>query len=92
MTKIGESMNAKDLGETLKTLVASGKDLREAGYTRIEIGDIKLELTEPEPPAPVKVPSASTTEEEVPAIDDPDTYGGHLPQRRTFSPRPEREE
>jgi hypothetical protein len=84
-------MNAKDLGETLKALIASGKELREAGYVRIEIGEVKLELAKPD--APQLVPVTAGVSEDSNPIDDPDTYGGELPQRRVFSTRPtEREE
>lgn len=74
-------MTAKDLDEQLKTIAARAKELRDAGVIgRVTIGDIKFELVGAEPPAP-----ASQHDEPTNPIDDPETYGGHLPQPRWAS-------
>jgi hypothetical protein len=80
-------MTNKQLEETLATLAAKAKDLRQAGVTRVAIGDIELELAEPEPPpAPPPVderqPKSEDDGRRRSAIDDPDTFGGEIPRRR----------
>lgn len=82
-------MTAKELDETLKTLIANGKGLREAGYTRLEVGDVTLELGAPEP-ASVTVQSPSGQDDTDP-LNDANTFGGHIPMRRG-APRPTEDE
>lgn len=73
-------MTDRELEQTLSVLAAKGKDLREAGYTRIAIGDLRLELAEPQPPVPTLLAQPESDKD---PLDDPDTFGGgEVPRRR----------
>ncbi len=74
-------MDAKQLDETLTTIANRAKALRDSGVVgRVSVGDVSFDLASPEPvPA---VPVMATQDNIGSPLDDPDTYGGHLPQRR----------
>lgn len=73
-------MNPKDLEDTLAAIAGKAKALREAGVSGpVTIGDVSFELDGPEPAAPVM---AQPQEQDLPPIDDPETYGGFVPHRR----------
>jgi hypothetical protein len=70
-------MSPDDLDKTLAAIALRAPALRDAGVTgRVTIGDIVFELD-----APVPVPQPTS---DLPPVDDPDTYGGEMPQRRRF--------
>jgi hypothetical protein len=69
-----------DLGRTLKTIAEHATALRESGVTGVVwIGDIRFSLSGVDPSP---MPAAA---EDLPGnpLDDGDTYGGHVPQRRS---------
>jgi hypothetical protein len=75
-------MLAKDLDDTLKTIAARAKELRDAGVVgRVTIGDIAFELDAPEPQPAVTVQLSDKGE--VDPLKDPDTFGTDgVPKRR----------
>jgi hypothetical protein len=73
-------MNPQQLDEILKSIATNAKGLREAGISgRVVVFGIEFNLTEPEPSLPVQPPTNS----DVDPLDDPDTFGGEMPIRRT---------
>lgn len=78
------SMTAKDLEDTLAVIATKAKALRDAGVTGpVAIGDISFEIASANV-AETEVPATNpiVVEQPLPAIDDADTYGGHIPKRR----------
>lgn len=80
---------AKELDETLATIVKQAKALREAGVTgRVSVGLISFELASAEPPAAPAATTEQAVEEEPNPLDDGATYGGYVPTRRRRDVRP----
>lgn len=76
-TTPGGRMTGKQLEEHLTTIAAKAKALRDAGVVgRVTIGDVSFELADVlPPPAPQSVDDQR-------ALDDPDTFGGAMPERK----------
>ena len=79
-------MTATELADTLTTIANQTKSLRDAGVVgRVEIVGVAIfEIGE-------ALAQAAPTQAAAPQnpIDDPDTYGGYIPQRRVIvEPRP----
>jgi hypothetical protein len=71
-------MKAKDLEEQLATIAAKAKALRDAGVVgRVTIGDVSFELADI---IPTPLPQSDTDQGS--ALDDPDSYGGSVPERK----------
>lgn len=67
------------LAETLDVIVRKADELRERGVLELECEGVRLKLA-PKDPATA---TATTDEDETPdPLDDPDTFGGQVPQRR----------
>jgi hypothetical protein len=77
-TASGGSMTGKQLEEHLTTIAAKAKALRDAGVVgRLTIGDVSFELADVMlPPAPQQGGEQSNP------IDDADTFGGTMPERK----------
>jgi hypothetical protein len=75
---LASSMKRDDFEAICSAIVKHAPDLRAAGVLELEIGDVKLTLAEPEPEVP------DDLDDEKPALvkplDDPDTFGGHVPR------------
>ena len=77
-------MTAKDLGETLAVIADKAKALRDAGVVgRVTVDGVSFEVGELVAREATGAAPA-TNENEAPAnvLDDPDLYGGFVPQRR----------
>lgn len=74
-------MTAKDLDDTLKTIAANAKALRDAGVVgQVTIGEVTFCLEGGGPPP---MPLGERQDDEPTGdLDDPDTFGGQMPQRR----------
>lgn len=76
-------MTAKDLGEQLDMIAGKTPALRAAGVIGlVTIGDVSFVVGD-------VANTATTTNEAGPpasALDDPDTFGGFIPQRRVPKP------
>lgn len=72
-------MTAKELGEALTMIAEKAKPLRDAGvFGRVRIGDVEFEVCDiASPQSAPAVPEAPVN-----ALDDGDTYGGFVPQRK----------
>jgi hypothetical protein len=82
MTTTGNGMTAKDLDDTLKTIAANAKAMRDAGVVgRVVANGVEFELDSPEPP-PVPLVQTSDASPVAP-LDDAVTYGtSEVPTRR----------
>lgn len=81
-------MTAKDLSETLTAIADLTKALRDAGVVgRVHVGDVSFEIGEQLSSAPATQHDAQPQN----PLDDPDTFGGFIPQRRVIEPRPTEE-
>lgn len=67
------------LEETLATIAAKAKSLRDAGVVgRVTVGEVSFALADPE--ALTSIPSGHEPRGNL--LDDPELYGGHVPERR----------
>lgn len=76
-------MTAKDLDDTLKTIAANAKAMRDAGVVgRVVANGIEFELASSEPAQQQHV-QQTAEESDVSPLDDPATYGAsEVPKRR----------
>ena len=75
-------MTAKDLDDTLKTIAANAKAMRDAGVIgRVVANGVEFELDRPDPPK--MATKQAIAEPEPDPINDPDTFGADsIPRRR----------
>lgn len=76
-------MTAKQLEETLTTIATAAKSLRDAGVTGlVTVGDVSFSVEASEAVPAAATHAAPATPEFGSALDDPDTFGGYVPQPR----------
>lgn len=74
-------MTAAELAEQLTVIAGQTKALRDSGVIgRVNVGDVSFEIGEALAPAEPNQEAAPSN-----PLDDPDTFGGHIPQRRVRS-------
>lgn len=77
------------LEETLDLVVRKADDLRAKGVLELTCDGLKLTLAPPSQPAPVAAPAEAPSPPD--PLDDPDTFGGSVPQRRGAQMPPDEE-
>ena len=82
-------MTAKELEESLTAIARTAQHLRREGVSRVMIGEVTIELAQPEAPPPQV---AQQPTEPANPLDDPETFGGYIPQRRGKQAPQEHEE
>ena len=77
-------MTAKDLDDTLKTIAANAKAMRDAGVVgRVVANGVEFELDSSEHSSSSTLAQQTVDESAVAPIDDADTYGAaEVPKRR----------
>ncbi len=86
-------MDAKQLEETLAAIANKAKSLRDAGVVgRVSIGDVSFDLTDAQPAAAMTPVVTTQDDGSGNALDDPETYGGYIPQPRGAQRPPEDDE